>query len=354
MINALRYDGPGQRFEPRKRQSGELRQRHIDLHLNLHIRLSLGARRFHMRRLWKPTAARVTTIFAAFMGALSMVLSFFIMSNGGGFHFMGPHIDLANNIMLIGALLGSGAILLGGLPLVIQAWRSTPRSRLLLSVPLLIALGLLAFVPGMSLFGIVNMPLLLAELLLLAALWRPTWRKRSLFLLLALFVLTMPLGLMLPYGIGRTIWIWWFGGNTGIAILTFLFYGIPLVSTIAIVRAIRRAKLSDRGLRFTTIPSLLVVGGMLLMIAGMLIWAGTVLFFLPSIFSQILGLLTLPYNSWLLQFIGMLIALIVALFAIFRRPRGRGNAQPHAHDNSLSDVALPRERGYYPVDGNKE
>lgn len=132
------------------------------------------------------------------------------------------------------------------------------------------------------------------------------------------------------------------------------FYGTPLVSTIAIVRAIRQAKLSDRLLRFTTIPSLLVVCGMLLMIGGMLLWAGTVLFFLPSVFPQILALLTLPYNSWLLQFIGMLIALIVALFAIFRRPRLHNKTQQQPHDASVSDAASPRERGYYPVDRNKE
>jgi hypothetical protein len=110
--------------------------------------------------------------------------------------------------------------------------------------------------------------------------------------------------------------------------LTLLFYGIPFVSTIAIVRAIRRAKLSDNVLRFTTIPSLLVVGGMLLMIGGMLLWAGTVLFFLPSVFPQILALLTLPYNSWLLQFIGMLIALVVILRALFSHSQARTEAHP--------------------------
>ena len=93
------------------------------------------------------------------------------------------------------------------------------------------------------------------------------------------------------------------------AIGIFLLYIFPLVNTLAIVRAIRRAKPSDKWLRFTTIPSLLVVLGMLLMIGGLLLWAGTVLF-LPSVFPQILALLTLPYNSWLLQFIGMLIALV--------------------------------------------
>ena len=343
MINALRYEPQSQRqrFEPQIQQHRDHDEqgRHIHLHLNVHIHLNLGARRTRVRRLLQPTAARVTAIFAAFIGALSMALSFFLMSNFGAFHFIGPHIDLADTIMLIGALLGSGAILLGGLPLVIQTWRSTPRSRLLLSAPLLIILGILALTP---LFGLVNVPLLLAELLLLAALWRPAWRKRSLFVLLSLFVLTMPLASLLPQ---LLIFLSpWFSGNTGAIILALLFYGIPLVSTIAIVRAIRQAKLSDRVLRFTTLPSLLVVGGMLLMIAGMLVWAGTVLFFLPSVFPEILTGLPLPLHSWLFQFIGMLIALVVTLFAIFRWPRSHNSTQ-QPHDDALFDVASPRERG---------
>ena len=119
-----------------------------------------------------------------------------------------------------------------------------------------------------------------------------------------------------------------------------------------LVRAIRRAKPSDGLLRFTTIPGLLVLLGMLLMIGGLLLWAGTVLFFLPSVFPQILALLTLPYHSWLLQFIGMLIALVVMLRALFPRSHARTEALPK--DVSPSDVAASRELRYYPVDGNKE
>ena len=66
----LRAARPAPRFEPREQQGSEAGQQHIHLHLNLH--LTLGARR--ARRLWQPTAARVTTIFAAFIGALSMAL----------------------------------------------------------------------------------------------------------------------------------------------------------------------------------------------------------------------------------------------------------------------------------------
>ena len=346
MINALRYEPRGQRFEPREQQGSEAGQQHIHLHLHLH--LTLGARR--ARRLWQPTAARVTTIFAAFIGALSMALSFTVMSSTT-FPFIGPHIALACQIMFIGALIGASAVFFGGLPLVVETWRASPRSRLLLISPLLSILTLLALVrPFMHMFRIVNVPLLLAELLIVAAVWRPTWRKRSLFALLSLFIVTMPFGSLLLHAIRLPLILqgpWW-----NVAIGIFLLYIFPLVNTLAIVRAIRRAKPSDRVLRFTTIPSLLVLLGMLLMIGGLLLWAGTVLFFLPSVFPQILALLTLPYNSWLLQFIGMLIALVLMLRALFSHSHVRTEARPK--DVSPSDVVASRELGYYPVDGNKE
>jgi len=346
MLHALRYEPFGQRFEPQAQQHREREEqgRHIHLHLHVYIHLNLGARHARVRRFLQPTVTRVTTIFAAFMGALSLALSFFLMSNFGAFRFIGPHIDLADTIMLIGALLGSGAILLGGLPLVISAWRSTPQSRLLLSIPLLIFLGLFALIPPL---GVMNVLLFfLAELLLLAALWRPTWRKRARSLLLSLFILTIPLAFLLPQLLTSLIMGPWFSGNTGTIILALLFYGIPLVCTIAIVRAIRQAKLSDRWLHFTTLPSLLIVVGMLLMIAGMLVWAGTVLFFLPSVFPQILGLLTLPFHSWLLQFIGLLIALLVIQWALFSRSYARTAARPK--DASPAEVDSEHvSRGYW-------
>jgi hypothetical protein len=199
MINALRYEPRGQRFEPREQQGSEARQQHIHLHLNLHVHLTLGARR--ARRLWQPTAARVTTIFAAFIGALSMALSFTVMS-ATSFPFIGPHIELASNIMAIGALLGSGAVLLGGLPLVVETWRASPRSRLLLITPLLAILMLLILAGPLAspLLGVIRQ-------------------------------LLIPLGPRLGVQL------------SGNAIVAFLLYVFPLVNTIAIVRAIRRANL---------------------------------------------------------------------------------------------------------------
>ena len=309
MINALRYEprGQRQRFEPREQQGSEAGQRHIHLHLNLHIHLNLGARRAYTRRLLQPTTTRVTAIFAAFIGALSMALSFAVMS-ATTFPFIGPHIALAGQIMFIGALIGSSAVLLGGFPLVVSAWRSTPRSRLLLLTPLLtfLALFILAWPWARPLLGIIGQ-------------------------------LLLPLGAQVSAN----------------ALVAFLLYVFPLINTLAVVRAMRRAHLSDKMLRFTPVPSLLVALGLVLMIGGMLIWAGTVLFFVPSIFPRILALLTLPYNSWLLQFVGMLIALVVILRALFVRSHMRPQTEARPKD-AFPDVAAMHPRGYYPVDRNEE
>jgi hypothetical protein len=290
MINALPYEPQGQRFEPRQHKArGQRRVRHI--HLTLHLHLTLGARRIHAPRFWQPTVARVTTIFAAFIGALSMTLSFSFLS-GRPYSFTGPHIELASNLMLIGALLGLGAVLLGGLPLVIAAWRSTPRSRRLLLIP-------------------------------------------------ALSILTPFIFLFLP-GFGQLL-----NGNV---IFVFLLYVVPLVVTIAIVRAIRRVRPSDqwlRLLRFTRIPSLLVVGSIFLMLAGLLMWGGTVLYFLPGVFPQLLALLALPFHSWLLEIIGMLIALVVALVALFSDVRSRERKGAAPKDASPADGDSPEEPREY-------
>ena len=236
-------------------------------------------------------------------------------------------------LLLFGGLLYNVAILLGG-----------GIAQMILFLPATCMAIIVAMRPNARLF---RSPVRMAT-------WRPTWGKRFFFALLTLVILTIPLTSLLASGIRQLFillspWLWGANGNP---MNTLLFYGIPLVSTIAIVRAIRRAKLSDNVLRFTTIPSLLVVGGMLLIIGGMLLWAGTVLLFLPSVFPQILALLTLPYNSWLLQFIGMLIALVVILRALFSRSHAHAEARPK--DASSADVIAARSRGYYPVDGTKE
>lgn len=70
MLHAFHYEPQGQRqqFEPREAQEN-LKQRQMHLHFSLDLHLNLGAR---LRRASRSTIGRVTTIFAAFMGALAL------------------------------------------------------------------------------------------------------------------------------------------------------------------------------------------------------------------------------------------------------------------------------------------
>src|SRR5215472_11166088 len=134
MIQSLRYEPQGQRqrFEPREQQHNEFGSRQIHLHLYFH--LNLGQRLY---RSPQTTIARLTSLFAAFIGALSMALTLYVQMSVRTFSTQAPLFIWSGNLILSGALLGLGAVLLGGLPLVISAWRSTPCSRFLFLVPLL-------------------------------------------------------------------------------------------------------------------------------------------------------------------------------------------------------------------------
>lgn len=70
MINALRYEphGQHQRFEPQEQRS----RKRAEKHLHLHLHLGSWTR---LRPFSQPSVTRVTRIFAAFMAALSMVLT---------------------------------------------------------------------------------------------------------------------------------------------------------------------------------------------------------------------------------------------------------------------------------------
>ncbi len=293
MNHALRYEGQQQRFEAHEQQSGAMKHRYFDLHLHLHLYT-------RMHHSSQTTVARLTRIFAAFMLALSMALSFFIMTIGG-YTFIGPRINLALNALTIGAVIGFGAVLLAGIPLMVAAYRSSPRSRFLFALPcytLAFALTIVLILVSMS-HRTTNVVAPLAPLL---------W---------ALF-----------------------------------FYGMPIITTIAINRGIRQAVIPDKWLRFATILSRVVILGILLMVGGMVLWGATVAIFLPQVFPGLLSLLTLPWNSWLLQFIGMLIALIVAVQALFSQSSAAH--QPRPHDDSPYDVPSVYEKGYCPVDLSEE
>ena len=293
MNHALRYGSQHQRFESREQQSSAMRHKHIHLHLHLHLCT-------RMRRSSQTTVARLTRIFAAFMLALSMALSFFLMTISG-YNFVGPRINLAVNAMTIGSLIGFGALLLGGIPLVVAAYRSSPRSRFLFALP--------------------SYALAFALSIVLSFMF---WNR----------------GLIIDTG-----------ALIGPFLLSLFLYGMPIITTIAINRGIRQAVLPDKWLRFAAILSRVVVLGLLLMVGGMLLWGATVAIFLPQVFPQLLSLLTLPWNSWLLQLIGMLIALVVAAQALFSQVAA--SSRPRPHDDSPNDAPSSYAQGYKPVHPHK-
>jgi hypothetical protein len=69
--------------------------------------------------------------------------------------------------------------------------------------------------------------------------------------------------------------------------------------------------------------------------------------FAPGWFVVLISLLTFPWNSWLLIFLGMLIAVMVALWALFSRPGSREQAEARPKDASPAEFDSFQElRGY--------
>ena len=286
MLHAFHYEPQGQRqqFEPREAQEN-LKQRQMHLHFSLDLHLNLGAR---LRRAEHATIARVTTIFAAFMGALALVLSpYWTQAHGVQ---TPPTLDtlfsLAGHLVLAGALLGVGAVLLGGIPLVISAWRTSPRSRFLFLLPILASLPTIACA-------------LLSAFMTFLGMQPP------------------PFFPILP---------------------VLLFYGGTVVSTSAIIRAIRQAKIADRWLRFANHLSRLVAVGMVLMFVGVVLWGVALALAVPGGVAMLVPRLPLAF--------GMLLAVVVALWASIFRVQPPAS-QPRPHDISPSEVASSGEpRGY--------
>jgi len=305
MIHVLRYEPFGQRqqFESREQRRPRRReQKHIHLHLHLH--LGLGAR---TRQFSQPSVARVTRMFAAFMGALSMALTLNDQVSVRDIPTQMPLFTLAGNLILGGALFALVIVLLGGIPLVISAWRSTPRSRFLLLVPLLTFVLVIVYY--------------------------------ILYVIFFFFVQLMTDGALT---LGHTF-------NNFVDALPF--YGFPIISTIAINRAMRRATLPDKWLRFADMLSRLVVLGILLMFTGVLLWGFALALFAPGWFAVLLPLVDFPWNSWLLIFLGMFIALIAALWAL---SSSLLVLEPRPHDDLAYDWAPFDERGDAPGDLNRQ
>jgi hypothetical protein len=285
MIHTVYYEPQSQRqrFEPREQQGNDLWQMH--LRLSFHFHLDLGAR---LRRTSRSIVARVTTIFAAFMGALALVLSpYWTQAHGVQ---TPPMLDalfgLARHLVLAGALLGVGAVLLGGIPLVISAWRTSPRGRFLFLLPILASLPTIACC-------------LLSAFIMLLSNQPP------------------PFFPILP---------------------VLLFYGGTIVSTIAINRAIRQARIAATWLRFANHLSRLVVVGMVLMFIGGVLWGFALALAVPGGVAMLVPRLPLAF--------GMLLAVMVALWASFWQVQPP-TSQPSPHDVSPFEVDSSGEpRGY--------
>jgi hypothetical protein len=189
-----------------------------------------------------------------------MALTLYVQVSARMISMQAPLFTWAGHLILGGTLLGLGAVLLGGLPLVISAWRSTPRSRFLFLVP---------------------------------------------FMAVVLTFALIALGTFLPDPVVRS------------ALFVAPLYILPFISTLTITRAFRQAPIANKWLRFANRLSPLVVLGMLLMLVGVLLWGFALALFASGWFFSFLPLLTFPWNSWLLIAFGMLIAFLVAMFAFF-------------------------------------
>lgn len=273
MLHAFHYEPQGQRqqFEPREAQEN-LKQRQMHLHFSLDLHLNLGAR---LRRASRSTIGRVTTIFAAFMGALALALSpYWTQAHGVQ---TPPTLDTL--FSLAGHLVFAG-VLLGGIPLVVSAWRTRPRSRILFLLPILASLPAIAC------------SLLSAFIMLLSNQPPP-------------FFPILPL---------------------------LLFYGGTVVSTIAINRAVRQARIADGWLRLAKHLSRVVVVGMVLMFIGVVLWGFALVLAMPGGVAMLVPRLPL--------------AVVVALWASIFRVQPPAS-QPHPRDASPAEGDSSGEpRGY--------
>lgn len=107
-------------------------------------------------------------------------------------------------------------------------------------------------------------------------------------------------------------------GNMGNLVLLVFLCGIPMICTIAINTAIRQATIPDKWLRFTQLPSRLVVFGVIVMFLALLFWGFYLAVFAPALFFMLLSPFNAPWNSWLLIVIGMFISVFVAARTLSR------------------------------------
>jgi len=291
MIQALRYEprGQHQRFEPREQQSSEPEQRHIHLHLNLHLHLSfprLYLRFRALRRRFLPLSVTgMLRIFAALAGATS--LAFWVVWMADDTRISTLLYTLASNIITAGLVLAWGAATLGGLPLLISAWRNSPRVRFLLILPFIL-------------------PLIWLSFLIVVNLWSST--------ILEIF------NQLPPDGIGALL----------LNLLAF-----PLIGAILFHRAFRQAEIAETTLRFAGKLSIIVVGDLVLLLLG------------GFLFCLSLVQIGTSWSDLLPPLLGMCLTVLVAVSALIFRPRLHEHAQARPKDASPSDFGSSEEpRGY--------
>ena len=282
MIHALRYEPQGQRqrFEPHGEPRGDRWHKHIHLHLHLHLSFPMRQVRF------SPLSVnRMLRIFTALAGATTMSAWFAWLVDEPPSPST-PLYTLATHLILAGLALAWGAVVLGGLPLLVSAWRRSPRVRFLLVVPFIALLIILTQINP------------LADVLLVLLSQAPLGRY------------------IVP------------------TVLVLFVY--PLISAIVLNRAFHQAELSSTALRFGSLLSFVVVGAMVLLLLGGFLFC--------------LSLVLIAVVAWpalLPPLLGMCLAVLVAIHALFWRPRSRERAQARPKDDLPSDFDSSQgPRGY--------
>jgi hypothetical protein len=268
MIHALRYEPQGQRqrFGPHDEPSGDRWHKHIHVHLHLHLSFPMRQGQF------SPLSVnRMLRIFVALAGATTMAA-----------WFAWPLYTLATHLIFASLALAWGAVVLGGLPLLVSAWRRSPRVRFLLVVPFIALLIILTQINPLA-----------DTLLVLLSLTR--------------------LG---PY-IGPTV------------LVLFVY---PLISAIVLNRAFHRVELSSTALRFGSLLSFVVVGAMVLLLLGGFLFC-----------LSLAPIAAVAWPALLPPLLGMCLAVLVAMHALFWRPRSRSHAKARPKDVSPSEVDSSQE-----------
>jgi hypothetical protein len=190
-----------------------------------------------------------------------------------------PLIGVAFTTLTVAAYVALAAVVIGGAPLALAAARSALATRrwgtlALLATPVLALGALYAFVR----------------------------------------LLTQVIGPAIRAGSGVT------PGNWHLGIILGNFYLLCAVgSTAAVAAAIARSEIAPSLYRFARIPAAVATLAMVVVTVSLLVWGLSLRAYLPSLFNGNDGLLASNTAiNWLVQLAGMVVAVIVALWATAR------------------------------------